>query len=60
MKFENHQEFFKCVGDHGLHPTSFGEGIYSISVEEMYQHFKARLFAELMASMTAQEDEESE
>ncbi len=48
LYFESHEEFFAKIGDSYLHPTSCGDNIYSTSVEEMYQHFKARLVEELM------------
>ena len=49
MIHENHKQFFERAGHHFLYPESGGECIYSVSVEEMYKHFKARLMAELHA-----------
>ena len=46
MKYENHKEFFERAGDDCIHPKSFGECYWPVTVEEMYQHFKARLMEE--------------
>ena len=48
MEYKTHQEFFDKCGDQWLHPKQYGECIYSCTVEEMYQHFKARLAEELV------------
>lgn len=49
MEFKTHEEFFKNVGNHYIHPTSYGEEYWHPSIEEMYQHFKARLMKEIHA-----------
>lgn len=41
-QFKNHKEFFDRCGDQYIHTKSYGECIYSVSVEEMYKHFRAR------------------
>ena len=45
--YKNQVEFFEKCGDDYLQPKSFGECIYPVTVEEMYQHFKSRLIDEL-------------
>lgn len=45
-EYETHQEFFEKAGDQWLHPMQYGECFYAVTVEEMYQHFKARLMEE--------------
>lgn len=45
-----YEEFFAVNGDSLLHPTLNGEAINSITIEEMYQHFKARLLAETVTN----------
>ena len=45
-KYETHQEFFDKAGNDWLHPLSFGECYWPVTVEEMYQHFKARMMEE--------------
>lgn len=47
MTFKNYDEFFESVGDHDLHPKYWGECHYPVAVEELYQHFKARLLREM-------------
>lgn len=47
MRYEDHQEFFAKCGDKWLQPKEFGECLFPVKVEEMYQHFKARLKVEL-------------
>ena len=47
MEFETQDEFFKVCGERWLRPYLFGECLYPITVEEMYQHFKARMIQEL-------------
>ena len=51
MDFENHEEFFRRVGDAGLHPTSWGECLFPVRVEDMYQFFKARMQAEALEAI---------
>ena len=46
-KFDSHEQFFERVGEHYVHPTLYGECIWPVSIEEMYQHFKARLLSEI-------------
>lgn len=38
IKYENHEEFFKNLGD---------RWVGHVTVEEMYQHFKSRLVTEV-------------
>lgn len=45
-EFENHEEFFEHMGETVVR-TKFYETDCHISVEEMYQHFKARLISEV-------------
>ena len=45
--YKDYNDFFEKCGDQWLHPTQFGECIYPMTVEEMYQHFKSRIIAEL-------------
>lgn len=47
MKFDSQEEFFEHVGDMFIEPKQFGECLWPVTVEELYQHFKARLIAEL-------------
>jgi hypothetical protein len=49
QKFDNHGEFFDSMGETALTPTYYGEEARSFSIEEMYQHFKARLQEETAA-----------
>ena len=42
-RFKDYEEFFRLVGDKYLFPTSYGENIFDFSIEELYQHIKARL-----------------
>lgn len=42
-----YQEFFRRTGNNWLHPKSYGEAIWPVTVEEMYQHFKARMLDEM-------------
>jgi hypothetical protein len=46
LEYETHQEFFDRVGDNWIHPRVYGESLWPVTVEEMYQHFKARLMDE--------------
>jgi hypothetical protein len=46
MQYANHKEFFERAGNDWIHPKSFGECYWPVTVEEMYQHFKARLLEE--------------
>jgi predicted RNA-binding Zn-ribbon protein involved in translation (DUF1610 family) len=41
MEWKNHEEFFNNFSDNHIKITSWVD--WSISVEEMYQHFKARM-----------------
>lgn len=43
--WNNEQEFFEKAGDQWLHPMQYGECFWPVTIEEMYQHFKARLKA---------------
>ena len=45
--YKDYNDFFEKCGDQWLHPTQFGECIYPMTVEEMYQHFKTRLLSEI-------------
>lgn len=45
-QFSTHKEFFEKVGNDYLHPTYYGENYHSFTIEEMYQHFKARFIDE--------------
>lgn len=47
QRFNNHKDFFSYCGRHYLHPKIYGECFNPVSVEEMYQHFKARMIEEL-------------
>lgn len=47
MEHETYHKFFECCGDHWIHPKVYGECIFACTVEEMYQHFKARMVDEL-------------
>ena len=49
MEFNDHEEFFRSCGDYHLE-TSYFECERSFSVDEMYEHFKARLMEELKAN----------
>lgn len=59
-QFKDHEEFFGTVGDQYLQPTQFGECFWPITVEEMYQHFKARLDAERKGGDDTREGYENE
>jgi hypothetical protein len=45
--FKDFSDFFEKVGDNYLHPTQYGEIVWPISVEELYQHFKSRILCEI-------------
>ena len=47
MEFDNHKDFFDKVGDGFIHPIQYGEGFCPITIEQMYQQFKARLLSEI-------------
>jgi len=49
MQFKNHNEFFEYTGDYHIKAITYGVDC-SFEVEEMYQHFKARLLEELAAT----------
>lgn len=46
------EEFFNRIGGHALHPTAWGDCIYDVTVEELYQAFKERLMAEVVAKVS--------
>ncbi len=46
MKFQDHKEFFDGVGDESISTEYHCEESSSFTVEEMYQHFKARMIEE--------------
>jgi len=41
-KFKNQVDFFEKCGDNYISPKLYGECIYSVTVEEMYEYFRAR------------------
>ena len=45
--FKDYTDFFDKCGDDWLHPRQYGGCIWPVTVEEMYQHFKDRMVAEL-------------
>ena len=45
--YSDHKEFFDKCGDQWIHPTSYGECFYPVTIEEMYAHFKSRLISEV-------------
>ena len=47
MEFKSHEKFFERVGESYIEPIRWGECLWPVSVEEMYQHFKARLLTEI-------------
>ena len=47
MEFETQEEFFAECGGRWLRPYLYGECLFPVTVEEMYQHFKVRLIQEL-------------
>jgi hypothetical protein len=57
LEFKTHEDFFQAVGDCYLHPMTFGESPNPVSVEEMYQHFKARMLDEAQDSVDSPKDE---
>lgn len=48
-QFQDQETFFAHVGHHVLFPKFYGETYWAVTVEEFYQHFKARLIVELAA-----------
>lgn len=46
MEFENHEAFFMACHDQWIQPMQFGECFHPVTVEELYQHFRARMKAE--------------
>lgn len=51
---KNYDQFFAKAGESVLHTNSYGESIYSVSVEELYQHFKKRMMEELSVDVAEQ------
>jgi hypothetical protein len=49
VEYEDYKEFFKHCGDYHLEARYF-ECEQGFSVDEMYEHFKARLIEELRAN----------
>jgi hypothetical protein len=49
MEFKTYESFFERTGDSYIEPIRWGECLWPVSVEEMYQHFKARLISEIAA-----------
>lgn len=43
----SHEEFFKRFGEQYLHPKLYGESIWPLRIEDLYQAFKARMLEEL-------------
>lgn len=50
-RFDTHEEFFEKIGEDYFSPTAYGESIYSITVEELYQHFRDRMMKEINAEL---------
>ena len=50
-EFKDYREFFEKNGDAYIKPVKFGECIFPVTVEEMYQHFKARMWDEIEADV---------
>jgi len=48
--FKDHHDLFEKVGEQYLHPKYWGESIWPVSVEDLYQAFKARMLEEQAAS----------
>lgn len=46
MKFKNHKEFFDRAGDERVLTRFYCESRAEVTVEELYQHFKARFIEE--------------
>ena len=51
--YKDQVEFFERCGDQYIHPKSYGECTYSVTVEEMYQHFKSRMMIDLQVRGSA-------
>lgn len=49
-QYATHQAFFAARGDEPLVVQGYGETSTLVTVEEMYQHFKARIIAEARSS----------
>lgn len=47
MKYDDYEEFFSSHGESRVALYFWGEHMDSVSVEELYRHFKARLLAEM-------------
>jgi hypothetical protein len=45
-EYENHKEFFEKLGDKLISVGMFGIS-FDIKLEDLYQHFKARLLEEM-------------
>ena len=58
FRFKSYEDFFRLVGDNYLFPTSCGEHIFDFSIEELYQHIKERLKAEIEIFNRAMTDKE--
>lgn len=47
MEYIDYKDFFDHAGEHYVHPKTYGESLYPVTVEELYQHFKTRLINEI-------------
>lgn len=48
--FKSHHDLFTKIGESYIHPKQFGECIWPVSIEDLYQAFKARMLAESASS----------
>jgi hypothetical protein len=44
--FKDHNAMFDRIGESYLYPKQFGECIWPVSIEDLYQAFKARMLEE--------------
>jgi len=55
MNFDSHEEFFEMCGEYKVKAELPQAGI-QVSIEELFQHFKERLAAEMVAKARRNHD----
>lgn len=50
MRFKSHKEFFDSVGEERVQTRFYCESRAEVTVEELYQHFKARFIEETQSA----------
>lgn len=56
--FETYKDMFEVIGDNLIYPQAWGECLWPITIEELYQHFRDRLLNEPFESMQDLKDRE--